>query len=295
MPGATGLDGAHESAYRTLLGLGAAEPAELADRLTLPETAVLRILRRLEWQGLAARSASLPGRWVAADAATPPPGVPRPHLRPAPGGTDSTTTRSSTDGTGGANNRAGAGEVRETAARTAPDSPLDGNPARHVPAPSPERRAGAMDGPDATDLRILSLLLAGLTDASAAKQLDLGLRTVQRRMKRLMELTGVSTRLQLGWQACERGWLPGGTRSAPPVAETADPARTPRTDPGPDRERGRAPEPAAQRPAPCRTAGRAAGPSGTAHGGPAGHGGGPFLHRPVDDGPLPGHPPHEAS
>ncbi|MFJ9862818.1 helix-turn-helix domain-containing protein [Streptomyces sp. NPDC101165] len=63
------------------------------------------------------------------------------------------------------------------------------------------------DGPDATDLEVLSLLLAGLTDASVAKQLDLGLRTVQRRVKRLMELTGVTTRLQLGWQAYERGWV----------------------------------------------------------------------------------------
>ncbi|MGW7298771.1 helix-turn-helix domain-containing protein [Streptomyces sp. NPDC054829] len=63
------------------------------------------------------------------------------------------------------------------------------------------------DGPDATDLEVLSLLLAGLTDASVAKQLDLGLRTVQRRVKRLMELTGVTTRLQLGWHAYERGWV----------------------------------------------------------------------------------------
>ncbi|MCH0541547.1 helix-turn-helix transcriptional regulator [Streptomyces sp. MUM 203J] len=62
-------------------------------------------------------------------------------------------------------------------------------------------------GPDATDLEVLSLLLAGMTDASVAKQLDLGLRTVQRRVKSLMELTGVTTRLQLGWHAYERGWL----------------------------------------------------------------------------------------
>ncbi|MFB7736129.1 helix-turn-helix domain-containing protein [Streptomyces sp. NPDC056112] len=61
--------------------------------------------------------------------------------------------------------------------------------------------------PDAMDLEVLSLLLAGLTDASVAKQLDLGLRTVQRRVKGLMELTGVSTRLQLGWHAYERGWV----------------------------------------------------------------------------------------
>ncbi|MDX3244390.1 helix-turn-helix domain-containing protein [Streptomyces sp. ME18-1-4] len=61
--------------------------------------------------------------------------------------------------------------------------------------------------PDAVDLEILSLLLAGMTDASVAKQLDLGLRTVQRRVKRLMELAGVTTRLQLGWHAYERGWV----------------------------------------------------------------------------------------
>ncbi|MBM7173866.1 helix-turn-helix transcriptional regulator, partial [Streptomyces sp. G44] len=68
-------------------------------------------------------------------------------------------------------------------------------------------REDAPAGPDGTDLEILSLLLAGLTDASVAKQLDLGLRTVQRRVKRLMELTGVTTRLQLGWHAYERGWV----------------------------------------------------------------------------------------
>ncbi|MFI9246686.1 helix-turn-helix domain-containing protein [Streptomyces sp. NPDC053086] len=63
------------------------------------------------------------------------------------------------------------------------------------------------DGPDTTDLEVLSLLLAGLTDASVAKQLDVGLRTVQRRVRRLMELAGVTTRMQLGWHAWERGWV----------------------------------------------------------------------------------------
>lgn len=61
-------------------------------------------------------------------------------------------------------------------------------------------------GPDAVDLEVLALLLIGLTDASVAKQLGLGLRTVQRRVKRLMELAGVTTRLQLGWHAAEHGW-----------------------------------------------------------------------------------------
>lgn len=70
-------------------------------------------------------------------------------------------------------------------------------------------RAVAAEGPDALDLEVLSLLLAGLTDTSVAKQLGLGLRTVQRRVKRLMELAGVTTRLQLGWHAAERGWTSG--------------------------------------------------------------------------------------
>ncbi|MDJ0340734.1 helix-turn-helix domain-containing protein [Streptomyces sp. H10-C2] len=61
--------------------------------------------------------------------------------------------------------------------------------------------------PDGLDLQILSLLLAGLTDASVAKQLDLGLRTVQRRVKHLMEMAGVTTRLQLGWHTYERDWV----------------------------------------------------------------------------------------
>jgi predicted transcriptional regulator len=61
--------------------------------------------------------------------------------------------------------------------------------------------------PDAVDLQILSMLLAGLTDVSVAKQLDLGLRTVQRRVKRLLDLAGVTTRMQLGWHAREHGWV----------------------------------------------------------------------------------------
>ncbi|MFF1414717.1 helix-turn-helix domain-containing protein [Streptomyces sp. NPDC058289] len=69
---------------------------------------------------------------------------------------------------------------------------------------APEESDG---GPDTTDLEILTLLLAGMTDASVAKHLELGLRTVQRRVKGLMELSGVTTRLQLGWHAYERGWV----------------------------------------------------------------------------------------
>ncbi|MFD4370957.1 helix-turn-helix domain-containing protein [Streptomyces sp. NPDC058486] len=69
-------------------------------------------------------------------------------------------------------------------------------------------------GPDATDLRILALLLVGMTDASIGKQLRLGLRTVKRRVKGLMDLAGATTRIQLGWRAYELGWIGG----SPPAA-----------------------------------------------------------------------------
>ncbi|MBO0655652.1 LuxR family transcriptional regulator [Streptomyces triculaminicus] len=74
------------------------------------------------------------------------------------------------------------------------------------PLPAAPGTTRAPAGPDAADLRILWLLLEGLTDASVAKQLGLGLRTVQRRVKGLMELAGVTTRLQLGRHAAEHGW-----------------------------------------------------------------------------------------
>lgn len=83
----------------------------------------------------------------------------------------------------------------------------DALPLRLGVGASAGRYEEATAGPDATDLEILSLLLAGMTDARVAKQLDLGLRTVQRRVKGLMELTGVTTRLQLGWHAYAKGWV----------------------------------------------------------------------------------------
>jgi DNA-binding CsgD family transcriptional regulator len=61
--------------------------------------------------------------------------------------------------------------------------------------------------PTAGDMRLLSLLLAGLTDQSIALQLGLSTRTVQRRLHDLIKLTGVRTRVQLIWQATKRGWI----------------------------------------------------------------------------------------
>ena len=67
--------------------------------------------------------------------------------------------------------------------------------------------SGLTDQPSASDLHLLSLLLAGLTDQAIAAQLGLSMRTVQRRVHTLVELAGVRTRLQLIWQAAHRGWI----------------------------------------------------------------------------------------
>ncbi|WP_328677153.1 helix-turn-helix domain-containing protein [Streptomyces sp. NBC_00343] len=323
MLGAIGLDEAHESAYRALVSVGAADVPDLARRLTIGEYDTERALRRLERHGLAAQSSARPGRWVAA-----PPGValgalltqqrhelekaelaaallaeeyrataaePAVHdlvevvigasavtqrfLQLQLGATEEVcalvtgTPVAVTGMENDAEEQAADRGVRyrvvlERAVLDQPDGlteltaaldrdeqvrVVDKVPTKLVvadrtlamvpltshtaePAALVVHASGLLellcglfesvwrdalplrldasgateqtpDGPDATDLEVLSLLLAGLTDASVAKQLDLGLRTVQRRVKRLMELTGVTTRLQLGWHAYERGWV----------------------------------------------------------------------------------------
>jgi sugar-specific transcriptional regulator TrmB len=323
MLAAIGLDEAHESAYRALVAVGAADVPDLARRLALGEYDTERALRRLERHGLVAQSSARPGRWVAA-----PPGValgalltqqrhelekaelaaallaeeyraaatePAVHdlvevvigaaavtqrfLQLQLGATEEVcalVTGNPVAVTGMENDAeeqaAGRGvRYRVVLERAVLDQPdgiteltaalgrdeqvrvVDKVPTKlvvadrtlalvpltsHTAEPAAlvvhasgllellcglfesvwrdalPLRLGAsgaaeqhQDGPDGTDLEVLSLLLAGMTDASVAKQLDLGLRTVQRRVKRLMELTGVTTRLQLGWHAYARGWV----------------------------------------------------------------------------------------
>lgn len=324
MLGAIGLDETHESAYRALVSVGAADVPDLARRLTLGEHDTERALRRLERHGLAAQSSARPGRWVAA-----PPGValgalltqqrhelekaelaaamlaeeyrasaaePAAHdlvevvigsaaiaqrfLQLQLGATEEVcamVTGAPIAVSGPENNPAeeqvtgrgvgyrvvveravlyedsGLTELSAALGRDERVRVLDEVPTKLViadrslamvpltthttePAALVVHASGLLEllsglfesvwrqalplrlgadrvtedvpeGPDDADLEILSLLLAGMTDASVAKQLDLGLRTVQRRVKRLMELTGVTTRLQLGWHAYERGWV----------------------------------------------------------------------------------------
>ncbi|MFI6661661.1 helix-turn-helix domain-containing protein [Streptomyces sp. NPDC050523] len=323
MLGVLGLDETHESAYRALVSVGAADVPDLARRLVLGEQDTERALRRLERHGLAAQSSARPGRWVAAPpavalgalltqqrheleqaelavallaeeyrAAAAEPAVhdlvevvigaaavAQRFLQLQLGAseevcalvTDAPVVVSGPDNEA-EEQAAGRGvRYRVVVERSVLDLPdgitelsaalgrdervrvVDRVPTKLVvadrtlalvpltthtaePAALVVHESGLLellsglfesvwrdalplrlgtegvteqepDGPDATDLEVLSLLLAGLTDASVAKQLDLGLRTVQRRVKRLMELTGVTTRLQLGWHAYERGWV----------------------------------------------------------------------------------------
>ena len=60
---------------------------------------------------------------------------------------------------------------------------------------------------DEVDARILTLLMAGLTDQAIGGQLGLSLRTIQRRVSSLMERARVVTRFQLGHEAAQRGWV----------------------------------------------------------------------------------------
>ncbi|HEX6354972.1 helix-turn-helix domain-containing protein [Actinophytocola sp.] len=61
--------------------------------------------------------------------------------------------------------------------------------------------------PDDETRNLLGLLAAGLTDESIARALEVGLRTVQRRIHDLMRELNVVTRFQLGLAAKDRGWV----------------------------------------------------------------------------------------
>lgn len=71
-----------------------------------------------------------------------------------------------------------------------------------------ERAAPIHDGPAASqDVRLLELLALGFKDEAIARHLGIGLRTVRRRLARLMDEHGVETRFQLGLAVARRGVL----------------------------------------------------------------------------------------
>lgn len=67
--------------------------------------------------------------------------------------------------------------------------------------------AAAADGRDGFDRALLQLLTAGAKDEAIARQLNVSLRTVRRRLANLMSEAGVASRFQLGVLAAQRGWV----------------------------------------------------------------------------------------
>jgi DNA-binding NarL/FixJ family response regulator len=61
----------------------------------------------------------------------------------------------------------------------------------------------------ADEVRLLSLLVGGVSDKSIATQLKISQRTVQRRVQDLMRRADVRNRMQLSWQVGKLGWLDG--------------------------------------------------------------------------------------
>ncbi|GAB3332790.1 LuxR C-terminal-related transcriptional regulator [Micromonospora halotolerans] len=67
---------------------------------------------------------------------------------------------------------------------------------------------GAPDGgPSESNRHLLTLLGAGLTDETIARELGVSERTVTRRIAALQKSLGARSRFQLGVQAARRGWL----------------------------------------------------------------------------------------
>jgi sugar-specific transcriptional regulator TrmB/DNA-binding CsgD family transcriptional regulator len=61
------------------------------------------------------------------------------------------------------------------------------------------------------DRHMLTLLAAGLKDQAIARQLGIGMSTLARRIRRIMDLLEVRTRFQAGLQAARLGWMDDGS------------------------------------------------------------------------------------
>jgi DNA-binding CsgD family transcriptional regulator len=81
------------------------------------------------------------------------------------------------------------------------------SPLRLAPATDVVADLDRWSVPTPTDKRMLSLVMTGLPDKAVASQLGISQRTVQRRLRQLMDITGSSTRMQLGWYIAQNSWL----------------------------------------------------------------------------------------
>ncbi|MGW3624189.1 helix-turn-helix domain-containing protein [Streptomyces sp. NPDC000880] len=79
--------------------------------------------------------------------------------------------------------------------------------AARQPAGRPAADAQQPGQPDGETRALLALLASGLTDAAIARTQGWSARTTQRRIQRLMNELGASTRFQASLAAARRGWL----------------------------------------------------------------------------------------
>ncbi|MFI1092707.1 LuxR C-terminal-related transcriptional regulator [Streptomyces sp. NPDC020917] len=57
------------------------------------------------------------------------------------------------------------------------------------------------------DRQVLQPMLSGLPDRAIARQVGISPRTVQRRLRALMDTAHVSSRMHLGWHAMSNNWV----------------------------------------------------------------------------------------
>ncbi len=76
-----------------------------------------------------------------------------------------------------------------------------------TPGVTPGATAEGMQEMPERDVTILRLMAAGVADASIARQTGISQRTVERRVRYVMERLGARTRFQAGVQATRRGWI----------------------------------------------------------------------------------------
>lgn len=76
-----------------------------------------------------------------------------------------------------------------------------------LPRVGDEPSTGTPDRLGTRDHRVLMLLAGGATDETIARQLGLSTRTVERRVRAMLDQLGAETRFQAGAQAARRGWL----------------------------------------------------------------------------------------
>ncbi|MFD9704479.1 helix-turn-helix domain-containing protein [Lentzea sp. NPDC059081] len=89
-----------------------------------------------------------------------------------------------------------------------------------VPHPRGERlndEHAVREEPTAATQHLLRLMRTGATDRAIARELDVSLRTLNRRISRLQSLLGVQSRFQLGVLAAQLEWLSAGGEE--PVAD----------------------------------------------------------------------------